>query len=79
MGADLDYSNNVIPARGFQAVDFVTGIGEYIAFLKGICAVAVLEKYLAFEHENKLRILMIVDRIFFNVGYCYVYGEIILV
>jgi hypothetical protein len=79
VGADLDHRYNIILPCGFQAVDFVAGIGEYIAFLEGICAVAVLEQYLAFEHENKLRILMIVDRIFFNVGYCYVYGETILV
>jgi hypothetical protein len=75
----MDHSYHVVFACGCKAVDLVTGIGEYIPLMKGICTVAVLESDLAFEHQNELRILVIVDRIFLYIRDRDVDGKIILI
>ena len=79
VGAELDDSNYVILTCGHEAVHFVAGIGEDVALVKGIGAVAVLKQYLAFKNQHKLSILMVVDRILPDVGNGYIDGKIILI
>ena len=47
--------------------------------MEGVCTVSVLEQYLALKYQNKLSILMIMDGILFDIGYCNIDRKIILI
>ena len=79
VGAKLDYGHDVVLPGGHEAVYLVAGVGEDIALVKGISAVAVLKQYLAFQYQHEFSILMIVDGIFLDVCDGNIYREIVLI
>ena len=79
VSAQLDDSYDVIFAVGHEAVYLVAGVGEDIALVKGIGAVAVLKQYLAFKYQHEFSILMIVDGILLDVCDGNIYREIVLI